>query len=59
MGCTTASRRYPFFLDAGAASDSHATTGPTVQTIRSLPELWLRIYKQSMFLSNHLLDLRT
>jgi hypothetical protein len=59
MGCTTPSHRYLFFLDAGAASDSHATTGPTVRTIRPLPELWLRIYKQSMFLSNHLLDLRT
>jgi hypothetical protein len=59
MGCTTPDRRRPFFLDVGAAFSSRATVGPTVWTHRPLPELWLRIYKQPVFPSNHPLDLCT
>jgi hypothetical protein len=58
-GCTTPDRRRPFFLNAGAASGSRATVGPTVRTHRPIPELWLRIQNQLMFPSNHPLDLHT
>jgi hypothetical protein len=59
MGCTTLGRCPPFFLNAGAAFGSRATAGPTVWTHRPLPELWLMIYKQLVFSSNHPLDLCT